>query len=40
MTSEPGLQTITIRILPKILRSKANKTMMFGQLIVYNKKII
>ena len=33
LTSQPGLQTIAIHILPNILRSKGNKTMKFGQLI-------
>ena len=33
LTSQPGLQTIAIHILPNISRSKGNKTMKFGQLI-------
>ena len=37
MTSEPGLQTVTIHILPNIWQSKDNQTMKFGQLIEYNK---
>ena len=37
MTSQPGLQTIAIHILPNISQSKGNKTMKFGQLIEYNK---
>ena len=37
MTSLPGLQTIAIRILLKILQSKGNQTMKFGQLIEDNK---
>ena len=37
MTSQPGLQTIAIHILPNISRSKGNQTMKFGQLIEYNK---
>ena len=36
MTSQPGLQTIAIHILPNILRSKSNQTLKFGQLIEYN----
>ena len=39
MTSHPGLQTITIHILPKISQSKGNQTMKFGQLIEYNKRV-
>ena len=35
MTSQPGIQTIAIRILPNISRSKGNQTMKFGQLIEY-----
>ena len=34
MTSQPGLQTIAIHILPQ---SKGNQTMKFGQLIECNK---
>ena len=37
MKSQPGQQTVTIRILPNISRSKGNQTMKFGQLIEYNK---
>ena len=37
MTSQPGLQTITIHILPNISRSKSNETIKFGQSIEYNK---
>ena len=40
MMSQPGKQTITIRILTKISRSKSNHTMKFGQLIEYNKRKI
>ena len=40
MTSQPGKQTIAIHILPNITRSKANQTMMFGQLIEYNMRNI
>ena len=39
MTSQSGLQTIAIHILPNISQSKDNQTMKFGQLIEYNKKI-
>ena len=37
MTSQPGLQTIAIHILPNILQSIGNQTMKFGQLIEHNK---
>ena len=37
MTSQPGLQTIAIHILPNISQSKGNQTIKFGQLIEYNK---
>ena len=37
MTSQPGLQTIAIHILPNISQPKGNQTMKFGQLIKYNK---
>ena len=40
MTSPPGLQTITIHILPNIPRSKDNQTLKFGQLIECNKRNI
>ena len=40
MTSQPGQQTIVIRILPSISRSKGNPTMKFGQLIEYNLRNI
>ena len=40
MTSQPGLQTIAIHILPNISQSKGNQTMKFGQLIEYGKKNI
>ena len=36
MTSQPGEQTITIHILPNILRTKGNQTTKFGQLIELN----
>ena len=38
MTSQPGLQTIAIHILPNISQSKDNQAMKFGQLIEYNKR--
>ena len=37
MTSQPGLQTIAIHILPNISQSKDNQEMKFGQLIDYDK---
>ena len=40
MTSQPGLQTIAIHILPNISQSKGNQTMKLGQLIEYNKRNI
>ena len=40
MTSQPGKQTISIRISPNISRSKDNQTMKFGQLVDYNRKNI
>ena len=40
MTSQPGLQTIAIQILPNISQNKGNQTMKFGQLIEYNKRHI
>ena len=38
MTSQPGLQTVAIQILPNISQSKGNQTMKFGQLLEYNKR--
>ena len=38
MTSQSGLQAITIHILPNISRSRGNQIMKFGQLIEYNKR--
>ena len=38
VTSQPGKQTIVIRILPNALRGKGNQTTKFGQLIEYNRK--
>ena len=40
MTSQTGVQTITINILPDISKSKDNQTMKFGQLIEYNVRNI
>ena len=40
MTSQPGKQTITIQILPNILRNKDNQMMKFGQLTEYNTRNI
>ena len=40
MTSQPGLKTIVIHILPNILRSKDNQTMKLGQLIDKNMRVI
>ena len=37
MTSQPGLETIAIHILPNISQSKGKKTMKCGQFIKYNK---
>ena len=38
MTSQPGLQTIAIHILPRISQSKDNQTMKLRQLIESNKR--
>ena len=38
MTSQPGLQTISIGISDNISQSKGNQTMQFVQLIDYNKR--
>ena len=38
MTSQPGLQTIGIHILPNSSQSEGNQIMKFGQLIEYNKR--
>ena len=40
MTSQPGLQTIAVRILRSISQSKGNQTMEFGHLIEHNKRNI
>ena len=37
MTSQPGLQTIAIHILPNISQTKGSRTMKFGQLADYSK---
>ena len=37
ITSQPGLGTIAIHILPSISQSKDNQKMKFGQLLEYNK---
>ena len=38
MTSQPGLQTIAVHILPNISQSKGNQTIKFGLLIEHNKR--
>ena len=40
MTSQTGLQIITIHIFPIISRSKGNQTMKFGPLIEHNMRNI
>ena len=40
MTSQPGLQTIAVHILPSISQSKGNQKMKFDQFIEYNKRNI
>ena len=40
MTSQSGLQTFAIHILPNISQSKDNQNIKFGQLIEYNKRSI
>ena len=40
MTSQPGLQTVTIHILLNLSRSKSKQIVKFGQLIEYNKRNI
>ena len=40
MTSQRGLQTIAIHLLPNISQSKGNQTMKSGQLIEYIKRNI
>ena len=38
MTSQPGWQTIVIKILLNISKSKSNQTMKFGQLLECNMR--
>ena len=40
MTSKTGTQTVTIKILPNISRSKGNQTMKLDKLIEYNVRNI
>ena len=40
MTSQAGLQTFAIHILPNISQSKDNQNIKFGQLIEYNERNI
>ena len=40
MMSQPGLQTVTIHILPNISQSKGKQTMEFGQVIEHNNRNI
>ena len=40
MMSQPGLQTISIHIIPNVSQRKYNQAMKFGQLIEYNKRNI
>ena len=40
MTLKPKKQTVTMHILPYILRSKDNQIVKFGQLIEYNMRTI
>ena len=40
MTSQPGLETIAIHVLPNISQSKDNQPIKFSQLIEYNKRNI
>ena len=40
MTSQPGLQTFAIHILPTISQSKDNQNIKFGQFTEYNKRSI
>ena len=40
MTSQPGLQTIAIHILPNTSQSKGNQATKSGQLIEHNKRNI
>ena len=38
MTSQPGLQTISIQILPNISQSQGKQTIKFDQLIEHNNR--
>ena len=38
MTSQPGLQTSAIHILPNISQSKGNQAIKFAQVVEYNKQ--
>ena len=40
MMSQPGLQTISIHIIPNVSQRKYNQAMKFSQLIEYNKRNI
>ena len=40
MMSPPGLQTISIHIIPNVSQSKYNHAIKFGQLIEHNKRNI
>ena len=40
MTSQPGLQTIAIHILPNTSQSKGKQTMKLSQLLEYDKRNI
>ena len=40
MMSQPGLQTISMHIIPNVSQSKYNQAMKFSQLIEYNKRNI
>ena len=40
MTSQPGLQTIAVHVLPNISWSKGNQTIKFSQLKEYNQRNI
>ena len=40
MKSQSGYQTVTVKVLANISRSKGNQTMKFGQLVEYNMRNI
>ena len=40
MTSQHGVQTIPIHVLPNVSKSKGNQTIKPGQLIEHNKRTI